>query len=165
MAQVLQELPELERVVTMTTRKPRRGEKNGKDYNFISSEEFRQRREKGEFLEWAVVHGESYATPRRFIEEKLAQGAKLIVAVDVQGASEIKKKMREAFFVFIAPPSLKELEERLKRRGTEDRKDIAARITAAKEEMAHTNWYDCIVINKRVRQAANDLLNIIKSQL
>lgn len=161
----MRDLPELERVVTTTTRKPRQGEKDGKDYHFISPEEFQQRRGKGEFLEWAVVHGENYGTPRRDVEEKLARGAKVILVVDVQGALQIKKKMREAFFVFIAPPSLKELEKRLKRRKTEDRESIKARIAAAREEVSHTSWYDYIVINRYVKQAAKNLLNIIKSQL
>lgn len=164
MAQVLRDLPKLERVVTVSTRQPRRGEKDGKDYHFISPEEFGRRRKRGEFLEWAVVHEENYGTPLSQVEEKLAQGAKVILVVDVQGALQIKKKMREAFFVFIAPPSLKELEKRLRRRKTEEQEGIRARIAAAKEEITHTKWYDYIIINRHLRQAAKDLLNIIKSQ-
>lgn len=116
-------------------------------------------------MEWAVVHGENYGTPRRDVEEKLARGRKAILVVDVQGALQIKKKMREALFVFIAPPSLKELEKRLKRRKTEDQESITTRIAAAQEEITHTKWYDYIVINRHIKQAAKDLQNIIKSQL
>lgn len=164
MARVLQDLPDVERVITATTRSPRRGEKDGKDYYFISPEEFRERRDRGEFLEWAVVHGENYGTPLSEVEEKLSRSSKIVAVVDVQGALQIKKKMKEALFVFIAPPSLKELERRLRSRKTEDQESIRTRIAAAREEVAHTNWYDHIIINRHAQQAAKDLLNIIKCQ-
>lgn len=152
-------------MITVTTRSPREGERDGKNYHFISPDEFTARRERGEFLEWAVVHGATYGTPAQSVREILGPGRSAVLVVDVQGAANIKKNMREALFIFVAPPSLKELERRLRRRRTETDESVQARLAAAAEEMSHTNWYDNVIINRDATHAAVELKRIIQKEL
>lgn len=156
-------LPNFERAVTSTIRPRRRGEREGVDYYFLTSAEFEAKKRRGEFLEWATVHGYMYGTPKKSVEDTIGCGKSVIVAVDVQGALKIKKKKREAVLIFVAPPSLKELERRLKRRKTEDEKEITARIETAKKEMQLSSLYDYLIINKDVNQATDEFLNIMKT--
>lgn len=161
--EVLKDLPDLERVVTATTRKPRAEEQNGINYWFISAEEFDKRIRDDDFLEWANVHDNRYGSPRDKVYEELARGKSMILAVDVQGANKIREKMREAVTIFIVPPSLKELRKRLVARSTEDAAAIERRVAAAKNEMRYIDSYDFAVVNKDVGKASEELLNIIKS--
>jgi guanylate kinase len=156
-------LPNFERAVTATTRPRRRGEREGIDYYFLTSAEFEAKKRRGEFLEWATVHGYMYGTPKKSVEDTIGRGKNVIVAVDVQGALKIKKKKREAVLIFVAPPSFKELERRLKRRKTEDEKKITIRIETAKKEIQLSFLYDYLIINKDVNQATDEFLNIMKT--
>lgn len=160
---VLRELTGFERVVTATTRAPRKDEIQGTDYRFLSAEEFDKQLQENGFLEWAVVHGNRYGTPREAVEKKLDAGISLFLAVDVQGAKSIREKMREAVTVFITPPSLKELEMRLRGRSTEPEADIQRRIAAAQEELNQIDRYDFAVVNADLNKAADDLLRIIEN--
>lgn len=164
-SKILKMMPECERVVTATTRAPRTGEVDRINYRFISAGEFEKRIGEDGFLEWATVHGNRYGSPKQGIVEKLDQGKSLILAVDVQGANQIKEKMREAVTIFIAPPSIKELEKRLTSRCTENAEEIAERLEAANEELEYVDKYDFAVVNTDIKQTAGELIEIIKSQL
>ncbi len=153
----------LERVVTATTRPPRPGERDGINYWFLTAEEFERRIKANEFLEWAVVHGNRYGTPAPAVSEKLAHGISLILAIDIQGAKSIRDEMGEAVTIFIAPPSFKELEERLRGRSTECDAEINGRIEAAEDEMAQMDKYDYAIVNTEIEQAAGELKQIIES--
>ncbi|MFH1736476.1 MAG: guanylate kinase, partial [Actinomycetota bacterium] len=157
------ELPGFERVVTATTRAPRKDDIQGTHYRFLSAEEFDKRLRENGFLEWAVVHGNRYGTPREVVEKKLAAGTSLLLAVDVQGAKSIREKMREAVTVFITPPSLKELEIRLRGRSTEPEADIERRVAAAQEELKQIDRYDFAVVNADLDKAADELLRIVRT--
>ncbi len=164
-AEVQEAVPDVERVVTTTTRAPRPGEIDGTHYRFISAGEFDKRIREDGFLEWATVHGNRYGSPRQSVLNALEEGKSLILAVDVQGAKRIKEKMREAVTIFIAPPSLKELANRLTGRSTEGVAEITRRLEAAREELEHVDDYDFVVVNTKLKKAAGELIEIIKSQL
>ena len=136
---VLARMKELERpfyyVVTATTRARRAREKNGVDYHFLSPEEFQQMIDKGQLLEWANVYGNYYGVPKDEIASALSKGVDTIVRVDVQGAATIKRLLPEAVFIFLMPPSLKELEKRLRKRHSESSADLTLRLKKAKEEI------------------------------
>lgn len=139
--------------VSCTTRAPREGEVDGKSYYFLSPEEFDRRQRAGKFLESAEVFGNRYGTPRREVVEKLQQGRDVILEIDVQGARQIKESYPEARLIFIEPPSLEVLEERLKGRGTETPEQVAVRTAKAAEELSHAPEYDFRVINDEVDKA------------
>jgi guanylate kinase len=162
--EVLNRLSGCERVVTATTRQPRPGEIDGTSYRFLSDEDFDRMVGEDGFLEWAVVHGNRYGTPKEFVLRKLSEGTSLLLAIDIQGAKTIREKMREAVTIFIAPPSFKELERRLRGRSTESDAEVETRIKAAEEEMRQMDLYDFAVVNQSVRQASDELLQIIKSE-
>ena len=164
-AKVIKAVPDIERVVTTTTRVPRRDEVEGTHYRFISAGEFDKRIKEDGFLEWATVHGNRYGSPRQGVMDALEKGKSLILAVDVQGAKQIREKMREAVTIFIAPPSLEELSNRLTSRSTEDAAEIGRRLKAASEELEHVDDYDFVVVNTKLDKAAGELTDIIKSQL
>ena len=156
-----EEFPNLQFSVSCTTRAPRSGEVHGQDYYFLSEAEFIARRDAGDFAEWAEVHGKLYGTPLSWVKEELAAGYDLLFDIDVQGAAQLKAHLaKEAVFVFIVPPSLKALEERLRGRGTDDDETIARRISNAAREIAEAPWFDAIVENNDL-DAAYDLLRSI----
>ena len=156
-----EEFPNLQFSVSCTTRAPRNGEVHGQDYYFLSEAEFIARRDAGDFAEWAEVHGKLYGTPLSWVKEELAAGYDLLFDIDVQGAAQLKAHLaKEAVFVFIVPPSLKALEERLRGRGTDDDETIARRISNAAREIAEAPWFDAIVENNDLG-AAYDLLRSI----
>lgn len=146
-------------VVTATTRPQRKGEENGKDYHFLSPEEFQRKVEQGEFLEWAEVYGNWYGVPKEQIREALARGEDVILKVDVQGAATIKRLVPQAVFIFLTPPSLEELEQRLQQRKSESRADLELRIKKAREEMRSLPLFDYMVVNHQ------DKLDLTVSQL
>lgn len=162
--EILKSAEGCERVVTATTRQPRPGETDGISYWFLSDEDFDRTISEGGFLEWATVHGNRYGTPKEAVLRKLSEGISLILAIDIQGAKSIRDLMREAVTIFIAPPSFKELERRLRGRSTERESEVATRIKAAKEEMRQMDLYDFAVVNHNVRQASDELLQIIESE-
>ena len=132
-------------VVTATTRLQREGEKNGVDYYFLSQEEFQQMVDKDQLLEWAEVYGNYYGVPRDEISKALSKGTDVIVKVDVQGAATIKKILPQAIFIFLMPPSMEELELRLKQRRSESSIDLALRLEKAKEEIKSLPLFDYVI--------------------
>ncbi|BER92123.1 guanylate kinase [Atrimonas thermophila] len=147
--------------ISCTTRPPREGEINGVDYLFVDLSTFEAMKRQGEFLEWARVHGNYYGTPRKPIEEWLKKGEDVILEIDVQGAKQVKKNFKGGVFIFIAPPSLKALEERLKKRNTDREDEILLRMTNARIEMQCISDYDYLVVNDQLEEAVNKLLSII----
>jgi len=132
-------------VITATTRPQRVTEKDGVDYYFLSREKFQQMRDKGQFLEWAQVYGNYYGVPKDEISQALSKGMDAIVKVDVQGAATIKKILPQAVFIFLMPPSMEELELRLKRRHSESSMDLALRLEKAKEEIKSLPLFDYVI--------------------
>jgi len=129
-------------VVTVTSRPRRERERDGVDYHFISQQEFQQMIDDGELLEWANVYGNYYGVPRREISQALSKGKDVIVKVDVQGAKTIKQILPQAVFIFLRPPSMEELERRLKQRHSESARDLALRLRKAEEEMESLPLFD-----------------------
>ena len=161
---LLKELPELNYSISTTSRSPRPGEKEGKDYFFISGEEFSEKIRKSEFAEWAKVHGHGYGTPRQFLEEALRSGRDIILDIDVKGALQIKEKYKESRLIFLLPPSLETLAARLKKRKTDDGKEIEKRLARAQEEMAFLKEYDYAVVNRNLSQAVKEVKAIITAE-
>jgi guanylate kinase len=155
--------PTLALSVSFTTRSPRPGETEGINYHFISEEEFLSRKEQGDFLEWAFVHGNYYGTSRSWIMEKMEQGQDVILEIDWQGAQQIQKIVPQAIWVFILPPSLKTLQERLQNRGQDDEQTIQRRIQAAHEELSHLSEANYLVVNDLFQAALFELRQIISA--
>lgn len=149
--------------MSFTTRDPRPGEEDGKDYHFISKEEFLSRQQSGDFLEWAEVHGNFYGTSRSWIEDKMVSGNDVILEIDWQGARQIQRLVPSALWVFILPPSLKTLEERLRKRGQDDDATIDKRLNAAVEELSHIAEADYLVINDLFDAALFELRQIVSA--
>jgi len=152
--------------VTATSRPMRPGERDGVDYYFLSREEFERMVQQGEFLEWANVYGNLYGVPKRTVRQALAEGRDAIVKVDVQGAATIKRMEPEAVLIFIAPPSMEELERRLRERKTESGTDLALRLETAKKEMEEMPLFDHVVIshNEGIDQAIDEILAIVEKE-
>lgn len=158
---LLKEMPCLLHSISCTTRLPRPGEHNGNDYFFLSKEEFQQRLAAGKFLEHAIVFDHYYGTDKEWIMTQLAQGKDIILNIDVQGASQIKKSYPEAILIFLMPPSLEELQRRLQGRATDDLEEISKRLDMAKQEMAQVNNYDYTVINDELAETVRKIKEII----
>lgn len=148
--------------VSCTTRKPRQGEVHGVNYFFLTHEEFEQNIKDSKFLEYANFAGNYYGTKRKYIEEKLNEGLNVILEIDTQGALQVKEKMPEAILIFIAPPSLEELEKRLRGRHTEDEETIQKRLAQVKTELERSQKYDYTVINDNIERAVEEIEKIIK---
>lgn len=146
--------------VSFTTRPPREGERDGEDYCFISAEEFRRRRLAGEFLEWAEVHGNLYGTSRRWIDEQTAAGADIVLEIDWQGARQVTSLYPDAISIFIAPPSLEILKQRLQARGKDAPAVIERRLAAARNELEHAGEFQYIIVNQDFTEACRQLLCI-----
>lgn len=166
---LFQMLPDARFSVSCATRQPRPGERDGVDYHFLSTDEFLARREHGDFLEWAEVHGNFYGTLWSEILPVLQNGGLIVLDIDVQGAATIRKNLRgtewEKHFlsVFCAPPSYEELERRLRGRGTEKEETILKRLANARGEMARWREYDYLVINEEAAACAEQLAAIIQA--
>lgn len=158
---LLAEDPMIRLSVSYTTRPPRPLEVDGREYHFISVEEFKVRRTRGEFLEWAEVHGNFYATSRVWIAEQMQAGADVLMEIDWQGARQVRQSFTHAVEIFILPPSLKTLEERLKKRGQDEPEVIVRRLLAAGGEIAHASESHYIVINESFSQALSELRCIV----
>jgi guanylate kinase len=146
--------------VSYTTRPPRQGERDGEDYCFISEAEFRKRRIAGEFLEWAEVHGNLYGTSRQWIDKQTAAGADIVLEIDWQGARQVSSLYRDAVSIFIAPPSLEILKERLQARGKDSPAVIERRLAAARNELEHAGEFQYIIVNQDFTEACQQLLCI-----
>jgi guanylate kinase len=147
--------------ISATTRKPRPGEKDGREYFFITKEEFEKKIQEDAFLEWAQVYDNYYGTPKKFVEEVLVSGKDCILEIDPQGAQKVKGKKPDAVYVFIAPPSMQELKNRITNRGTENTLEINKRLNCAKEEMLSMHNYDYVVINDKVETAVKKIQAIL----
>lgn len=150
--------------VSATTRSPRPGEIDGEDYFFISEEEFLKKIENDEFLEYAKVHGHYYGTPKDFVFNQIEDGEIVLLEIDVQGALQIKNKLKEVVFVFLLPPSMQELKRRLIGRGTESEKDLELRIANGFKEIKFVNEYDFFVVNDYLEDAVEDIEAIIRAE-
>ena len=150
--------------VSMTTRKPRVGEVDGREYYFVTEEEFKKRIEEGKFLEYTQFVGNYYGTPLDKVNEHLEEGKEVVLEIEVDGAGQVREKMPNGVFIFVAPPTMADLKKRLKRRGTESDEVIEERFNKAKREIGLAELYDYIVVNDTVENAADKIMAIIRSE-
>jgi guanylate kinase len=155
--------PTIKLSISFTTRQPRPGEQHGREYYFTSVEDFLKRREAGEFLESAEVHGNYYGTSRLLIEKEMKAGLDVLLEIDWQGAQQVKKQFPDAVEIFILPPSIDALEERLKKRGQDEPHVIARRLLAAGGEIAHAPESEYVIINQEFATALSELTAIVKA--
>lgn len=151
---------ELEFSVSTTTREPRRSEVDGTDYHFVDDETFNEMKENGAFLEHARVHGEQYGTAESSVRDAVESGKDVLLEIDVQGGRQVQERLSEAVLVFIAPPSLEELERRLRNRGTESESEIERRLEVARDELESADLYDYVVINDEIDRAVSKVQSI-----
>ena len=149
--------------ISSTTRAPRPGEAQGREYHFVDVQNFLEMVSRGEFLEWAEVHGNYYGTSKRWIEAQMTAGNDVLLEIDWQGAQQVRKAFPEAVGVFILPPSLEELKARLSGRGTDAPEIIARRIAAARDEMRHVDEFDYVIINDDLQQALGNLNSVVSA--
>jgi len=155
----------LELSVSATTRAPRPGERQGRQYHFLDRDEFAGRAERGEFLEHAAYSGNRYGTLRTEVERRLEQGTSVVLEIEVQGARQVRDAMPEAVRVFIAPPEPEALRERLERRGTDTEAAIAERLRTAEIELDAREEFEHVVINDELERAVEELERIVRSEL
>jgi guanylate kinase len=163
--QLLERIPELELSVSATTRKPRAGEVDGRDYHFLTPEEFRRRLEAGDFLEHASYSGNHYGTLREEVERRLSEGRSVVLEIEVQGARQVRDAMPEAVLIFIAPPDEAVLRERLEGRGTDSSEDIEQRLRTAEVELAARSEFPHVVVNDELHKAAAELEGLVREKL
>jgi guanylate kinase len=161
---LLKEDPALKLSISYTTRAPRPGEQNGREYHFVDEPAFLAMRERGEFLESAEVHGNRYGTSKRVILEALAGGQDLLLEIDWQGAQQVRKLYPDAVGIFILPPSVEELERRMRGRGQDSEAVIRRRLDNAREELAHQGEFKYAIINKDFDAARQQLAAIIRNE-
>jgi len=149
--------------VSYTTRAPRTGEQDGREYNFIDISTFCALRDRGEFLEWAEVHGNYYATSKVWLKEQTDAGRDIMLEIDWQGAQQVRKAFPRAISVFVLPPSIEALESRLRSRGTDSDDVIARRLLAAKGEMRHVGEFEYVILNNELSCAIDDLAAVVKA--
>lgn len=162
--EVLKVIPDINLSISYTTRPPRKNESNGKDYFFVSEEEFNRMIETGGFLEWARVHGNLYGTPRLWVEEKLKKNEDVLLEIDTQGARQVKKVFPQGVFIFLLPPSVEALLSRLRNRGTESERDIEIRLNNARDECKEWEWYDYVVVNETIPLSRDLIVSIILAE-
>jgi guanylate kinase len=160
---LLAQEPAIKLSISYTTRLPRPGEEHGREYYFATVEDFLQRRADGEFLESAEVHGNYYGTSRLLIAEQIKAGTDVLLEIDWQGAQQVKKRFPQAVGIFILPPSIAALEERLKKRGQDEPQIITRRILAAGGEIAHAPEFEYVIINQEFASALTELNAIVKA--
>lgn len=161
-ARVLELMPGLERSISLTTRGKRGREQEGREYFFVSRDEFIRRRDEGELLEWAEVHGNMYGTSGRFVERKISAGKNVVLEIDVQGGLQVRAKKPGAVMIFILPPSWKELEKRLRGRETDDEDTISRRLENARQELELGKEYGHQVVNDDLDTCVSEVVSIIK---
>lgn len=158
---VLNKNTNLVKSVSVTTRKKRKGEIEGVNYFFRTLDEYNKIKENNGFLETFSIYGNFYGTPLNFVKENIEKGKSVLLEIDVQGAMEVKRKMPEAKLIFITPPSIEHLKQRLKKRNTEDENSYNKRIESAKQEIEQKDNYDYIVTNDTLNKATEDVIDII----
>lgn len=149
--------------VSYTTRAPRDGEENGRHYHFVDIDTFRSLRDRGEFLEWAEVHGNYYGTSKAWIREQIEADSDILLEIDWQGAQQVRKSFPEAVGVFVLPPSFEVLEQRLRGRGTDSDDVISRRLLGARGEMRHVGEFDYVILNDVLEDAIGDLVAIVRA--
>ena len=157
-------VPGLAYSVSCTTRAPRLGEVDGSDFRFVSRETFLKMREAGELAEWASVHGNLYGTPAGPLEAALHDGRDVLLDIDTQGATQLRRRYSEAVLVFVVAPSMAELEQRLRERRSDADQDIARRLARARDEIALWKQYDYLIVNRDVKEAMDQLMAIIQAE-
>ncbi|MGB2696859.1 MAG: guanylate kinase [Candidatus Zixiibacteriota bacterium] len=157
--------PEFMKSVSFTTRDKRKGEKEGKDYSFLSREAFLKKIKKGELIEWAEVYESYYGTPQKFVRKALREKKVLLMVLDVRGGLEIKRKYPQSVLVFVLPPSFTELKRRMRKRGAEVKNLQDLRLNAALKEIRFLPNYDYVVVNSNLNQTVNLIESIILTQL
>jgi guanylate kinase len=160
---LLEREPGIRLSVSYTTRAPRPGEQQGVDYHFVSTEQFMALREAGEFLEHARVHGNWYATSASWLTQQIEAGQDVLLEIDWQGAAQVRRLIASSIQIFILPPSLTLLEERLHRRGQDDKRTIARRLEAARDEIRHCAEFNYVIINQDFATAVDDLSAIVRA--
>ncbi|MCB9767299.1 MAG: guanylate kinase [Candidatus Omnitrophica bacterium] len=159
--QLLARYQDLGASISATTRPQRQGEVNGQDYYFYSTEQFKADIEKDLFLEWALVHGNYYGTPKGPIEERLEKGIDVLLIIDIQGGIQVKNIFPEALLIFLLPPSMGELQQRISDRGTETIETLRSRFANAEHEISYARYYDFWVINRSLDEAVSQVRSII----
>lgn len=149
--------------ISFTTRAPRSGEQDGREYHFIDVQRFLAMRERGEFAEWAEVHDNFYGTSRHWLEQRMGEGCDMLLEIDWQGAQQMRKQFPEAVSIFILPPSIAELERRLRNRGSDSEEVIARRVAGALGEMRHVAEFDFVIINKDLDVALDELRAAVRA--
>ncbi len=162
--EIIDIFPHLRHSVSYTTRQPRLGEVHGKDYYFISQDEFRRMVMDDEFAEWAEVHGNCYGTSIRTLEECRSAGIDLILDIDIQGARQLKQRYDGGVYIFILPPSYEELRRRLNGRSSDSDDVISRRINAAAGEIRESRWYDYIIVNDQFSRAVEELKSVMVAE-
>lgn len=157
-------MPNIWESVSMTSRKPRKGEVDGKDYYFVSEEEFEKNIEEGKMLEHAKFAGNYYGTPRESVQKQLDAGKDVLLVIEIQGALQIKEKIPQALFVFLLPPSMKELKRRLRMRKTETEEKLMERFETAYKEINELPKYNYVIVNDKADEAARKLEAIINAE-
>jgi guanylate kinase len=160
---LLEHDPSIHLSISYTTRAPRPGEQDGREYNFVDIATFSAMRERGEFIEWAEVHGNFYGTSAAWIERELSADRDVLLEIDWQGAQQVRELFPVALGIFIMPPSVEELERRLTGRGQDSAATIARRVAAAQEEMRHVGEFDYVIINDDLQTAFADLLAVVRA--
>ncbi|HHX68669.1 MAG: guanylate kinase [Miniphocaeibacter sp.] len=150
--------------ISATTRKKRPQEKNGENYYFLSLDEFKDKIEDGEFIEYAKVHGNYYGTPKSYVVDRIGEGDIVILEIDVQGALQVKENYPGAVYIFLLPPDMKELRNRIEKRATEDEETINLRMNNAKNELSFIDKYDYAVINDEIEKTVNKIECIIEAE-
>ncbi|MCG6980386.1 MAG: guanylate kinase [Deltaproteobacteria bacterium] len=158
---VRKKLPRLAYSISHTTRPPRHGEREGRDYHFVSEETFLTMRQGGSFVEWAFVHGNYYGTSADQLELQRRRAEDVLLEIDVQGARQVKMRFPHACFIFVLPPDRETLKERLLKRGTEEGDDLETRLENAMGELLEASWYDYLVVNDDLDEAVEALKTII----
>jgi len=163
---VMKEIPVLKKPLSYTTRAPRPGEKDGVDYNFIDVATFNKMKKEGNLLEWAVVYGNFYGTSVETVQTAFASGTFLLKDIDTQGALQLKSKLgKDAVLIFINPPSIKDLETRIRQRASDSEEQIQTRMDNAKKEMSESSKYDHVIINDNLKDAVSGLKKIISGYM
>ncbi len=160
---LMAEDPQVKHSISFTTRPPRPGELDGREYHFIDVQRFLAMRGRGEFAEWAEVHGNFYGTSRLWLEQRMQEGCDMLLEIDWQGAQQMRRQFPEAVSVFILPPSIAELEQRLRVRGADSEDVIARRVAGALGEMRHVDEFDFVIINNDLDVALGELKAAVRA--
>jgi guanylate kinase len=161
---VLSKVPNLSYSVSFTTRAPRNGEENGREYFFVTREEFERMKAANEFLEWAHVHSKLYGTARKQVEREISEGRDIILEVDVQGAASVRSLLADSVSIFILPPSFEVLKQRLQARGTDSQEELDLRLRNAPTELKDYSAFKYVILNDDVDRAANQMAAIVHAE-